>query len=325
MMTGIEIPIITAVSTKLAAVIESNRTSVLIEEARKILNDERIMNLLSLLYELDPKLAAENNKRYTRARAICNNLNLMKGSKYILIRYISARSAASLALEYQNSVADNTSDAKIKQARENGLLKREQMKHSKKTKQMRTDSLRLTPHSAQSHHFAIANNTPEYILQTPGGAAFAYPRGTPDNPTVSCPVGSKPILPDGLKFGTLAYYYQPAMISLSANSSTGQTEEDGIVPIIEIRDLPKSSQCGSAEGFHRSLHRQRSTDSEELVEEVIRSGLQDIAETVHCIGTFRTANGSNSDVASIATTYLSFDGADTERGSVSDESLLDDF
>lgn len=66
MMTGIEILIITAVSTKLVAVIESNCTSVLIEEARKILNDERIMSLLSLLYELDPKLAVENNKQYTR-------------------------------------------------------------------------------------------------------------------------------------------------------------------------------------------------------------------------------------------------------------------
>ncbi|KAJ3845956.1 hypothetical protein EV368DRAFT_89807 [Lentinula lateritia] len=141
----------------------------------------------------------------------------MKGSKYILIRYISARSAASLASEYQNSVADNTSDAKIQQARENGLLKREQM-----------DSLRLAPHSAQNHHIAIANNTPEYSLETPGGAAFAYPRGTPDNPTVSCPVGSKPILPNGLKFGTLAYYYQPSHVAMI---SSGQTEEDDLVPV----------------------------------------------------------------------------------------------
>ncbi|KAJ4499784.1 hypothetical protein C8R41DRAFT_863763 [Lentinula lateritia] len=263
-MTGIEILIITAVSTKLVAVIESNCTSVLIKEARKILNDERIMNLLSLLYELDPKLAVENNKRYT--------------------------SAASLALEYQNSMAVGQY-----------FGCQDQTSTGEQAAQMRANA----DYSLSSNVKYVQSlpKTPEYILQTPGRAAFAYPQ-----------VGSKPILPDGLKFGTLAYYYQ------------GQPEEDdGLVLIIEIRDLPKYPQCSSAEGFHHSLHRQRSTDSEELIEDVIYSGLQDITETVHCIGTFRTANRSNSNVASIVTTYLSFDGADTEGGSISDKSLLNNF
>ncbi|KAJ3914108.1 hypothetical protein F5877DRAFT_83135 [Lentinula edodes] len=299
-MTGIEIPIIAAVSAKVVAAIKSNRTSVLIEETRRILNDEHLTNLLSLLYELDPDLAAENTELYTKARAIFNNLNLMKSSKYILIRYISARNAVSLATEYQKSVADNTTDAKIKQAREKAL-RRAQMKHSKQMKQvinMSTDrGPAPTPRFIQNHQFTAPNTqTPQYILQTLSGAAFVYPRGTPDNPTICCP---------------------------NANSSTSQTEEDDLVPVIEVRDVPYSRR-GSAQAFPRS-HRRRSTNSEELVEDVIRNGLQDIAESVHCIGAFRAANGSNSDVASIATTYLSFDGADTEGGSVSDESLLDDF
>ncbi|KAJ3867623.1 hypothetical protein EV359DRAFT_61312 [Lentinula novae-zelandiae] len=301
-MTGIEIPIIAAVSAKVVAAIKSNRTSVLIEETRRILNDEHLTNLLSLLYELDPDLAAENTELYTRARAIFNNLNLMKSSKYILIRYISARNAVSLATEYQKSVADNTTDAKIKQAREKAT-RRAQMKHSKQMKQDVWRRPAPTSHFIQDHQCTAPNDQmPQYILQTLSGAAFVYPRGTPDNPTICCP--------------------QSAMIGLNANSSTSQTEEDDLVPVIEVRDMPYSRR-GSAQAFPRS-HRPRSTNSEELVEDVIRTGLQDIAESVHCIGTFRAANGSNSDAASIATTYLSFDGTDTEGGSVSDESLLDD-
>ncbi|KAF8829581.1 hypothetical protein HHX47_DHR3001124 [Lentinula edodes] len=257
-MTGIEIPIIAAVSAKVVAAIKSNRTSVLIEETRKILNDEHLTNLLILLYELDPDLAAENTELYTRARAIFNNLNLMKSSKYILIRYISARNAVSLATEYQKSVADNTTDAKIKQAREKAT-RCAQMKHSKQMKQDVWRGPAPTFHFIQDHQCTAPNS---------------------------------------------------------------QTEDD-LVPVIEVRDVPYSRR-GSAQAFPRS-HRRRSTNSEELVEDVIRNGLQDIAESVHCIGAFRAANGSNSDVASIATTYLSFDGADTEGGSVSDESLLDDF
>ncbi|KAJ4499776.1 hypothetical protein C8R41DRAFT_813562 [Lentinula lateritia] len=323
-MTGIEIPIIAAVSAKVVAAIKSNRTSVLIEETRRILNDEHLTNLLSLLYELDPDLAAENTELYTRARAIFNNLNLMKSSKYILIRYISARNAVSLATEYQKSVADNTTDAKIKQAREKAT-RRAQMKHSKQMKQDVWRGPAPTSHFIQDHQCTAPNDqTPQYILQTLSGAAFVYPRGTPDNPTSCCPVGSRLIMPNGFECGTIAYYnQQSAMIGLNANSSTSQTEEDDLVPVIEVRDMPYSRR-GSAQAFPHS-HRPRSTNIEELVEDVIRTGLQDIAESVHCIGTFRAANGSNSDAASIATTYLSFDGTDTEGGSVSDESLLDDF
>ncbi|KAJ3848567.1 hypothetical protein EV368DRAFT_68161 [Lentinula lateritia] len=228
-MTGIEIPIIAAVSAK-----------VLIEETRRILNDEHLTNLLSLLYELDPDLAAENTELYT-----------------------SARNAVSLATEYQKSVADNTTDAKIKPAREKAT-RRAQMKRSKQMKQDVWRGPAPTSHFIQDHQCTAPNNqTPQYILQTLSGAAFVYPRGTPDNPTICCP--------------------QSAMIGLNANSSTSQTKGDDLVPVIEIRDMPYSRR-GSAQAFPRS-HRRRST--EELVEDVIRSGLQDIAETVHRIGSFR--------------------------------------
>ncbi|KAJ3847167.1 hypothetical protein EV368DRAFT_88043 [Lentinula lateritia] len=159
-------------------------------------------------------------------------------------------------------------------------------------------------------------------------AAFAYhPQDTPDNSIIeSCPKGAGPILPDGFKHGTLAYYYQSA-ITKNEISSTSQTdsEEDELVPVIEIRDKPKSSRRGSAQRFPRGHVRRRSTDSEEIVEN-IRSGLQDIAETAHYIDHFRASNESNDDVSSITsgTSHMSFDDSDTEGGGIFD-SGLDDF
>ncbi|GAW10349.1 hypothetical protein LENED_012606 [Lentinula edodes] len=290
MLTGFEIPIIAIISGKVVAAIKFSRTSVLIDEARRILNDEHLTKLLTLLYELNPGLASENDDYRIHARAIFNDLDLMKGPKYILIRHIKARKVASIALEYAVSVTANTTDAKIKQAREKAL-KRDKMKHSKEIKHATTD-----------HHDVAENNTARYITQTPSGAVFAYPRGTPENPTVACPVGSRPILPDGFKFGTLAYYYQT------------QTEEDDLVSVIEIRDMPKSSRSGVAQASSPS-HRRQTINREELVEDIIREELQDIAGTAHFIGTLRAANGSDGDVASIATTYLSFDDTNTESES----------
>ncbi|KAJ4468418.1 hypothetical protein C8J55DRAFT_524984 [Lentinula edodes] len=223
----------------------------------------------------------------------------MKGRKYILIRHMSARNAKSLAALYRDVVMDNTTEAKIKQAREKARM-REQMTHNK-------DITQTISNTRASGDHAITQ-TPKYIIQTSDMAAFAYPRGTPENPTVSCPVGSKPILPDGFKFGTLAYYYH------DESSSATQTEEDDLVPVIEIRDMPRSSRSGVAQTSSQS-HRRQSTNREELVEDMIREELQDIVGTAHFIGTLRAANGSDGDVASIATTYLSFDDTNTESES----------
>ncbi|KAH7870017.1 uncharacterized protein C8R40DRAFT_672325 [Lentinula edodes] len=308
MLTGLEIPIIAAVTGKAIATFKFSRTSVLIDQTRDILNDDHITKSLILLYELNPKLASESDDRHKRARAIFNNLDLMKGRKYILIRHMSARNAKSLAALYRDVVMDNTTEAKIKQAREKARM-REQMTHNK-------DITQTISNTRASGDHAITQ-TPKYIIQTSDMAAFAYPRGTPKNPTVSCPVGSKPILPDGFKFGTLAYYYQPshvAMISSDDSSSATQTEEDDLVPVIEIRDIPKSSRSGVAQASSQG-HRRQSTNREELVEDIIREDLQDIAGTAHFIGTLRAANGSDGDVASIATTYLSFDDTNTESES----------
>ncbi|KAJ3860156.1 hypothetical protein EV359DRAFT_67550 [Lentinula novae-zelandiae] len=350
MITGLEIPIITALSGKLAAAIQANRTSVLVEETKSILNDEKLTNLLCLLYKLDPKLAKRNDKRYTKARAICDNLELLKGSKYILIRHISARSANALALQYSDHVTvgedgigsfdiADTTDAKIRQSREKAHM-REQMEHSDGNKH-----ISHAPHSVQHHHAAAANTnqTPRYIVRTPSMAAFAYHQDTPDNPTIeSCPEGAGPTLPDGFKHGSLAYYYQCVLspnqsfslqltqngITKDENSSTSQTdsEEDDLIPVIEIRDKPKSSRRGSAQRFSHTHVRRRSTDSSEEIVENIRSGLQDIAETAHCIDNFRALNESHDDVASVTsgTSYTSFDDSDTERGSIFDCGL-DDF
>ncbi|KAJ3807391.1 hypothetical protein F5876DRAFT_79745 [Lentinula aff. lateritia] len=330
MITGLEIPIITALSGKLAAAIQANRTSVLVEETKSILNDEKLTNLLCLLYKLDPKLAKRNDKQYRKARAICDNLDLLKGSRYILIRHISARSANALALQYSDRVTAETTDAKIKQSREKAHM-REQMEHSDGNKH-----ISHAPHSVQHRHAAAANTNqkPRYIVQTPSMAAFAYhPQDTPDNSTIeSCPKGAGPILPDGFKHGTLAYYYQSQLtqsaITKNENSSTSQTdsEEDDLVPVIEIRDKPESSRRGSAQRFPRGHVRRRSTDSSEEIVENIRSGLQDIAETAHYIDHFRASNESNDDVSSITsgTSHMSFDDSDTEGGGIFD-SGLDDF
>ncbi|KAF8829579.1 hypothetical protein HHX47_DHR3001115 [Lentinula edodes] len=307
MLTGLEIPIIAAVTGKAVATFKFSRTSVLIDQTRDILNNDRLTKALILLYELNPVLATKNDDRRQQAQDIFNKLEQMKGPKYILIRHISARNAKSLATHYENVVTTETTEAKIKQAREKAR-KRAQMTHSKDI----TQTITNTRVPVQDH--AV---TPKYIIQTPDMAVFAYPRGTPENPTVSCPVGSKPILPDGFKFGTLAYYYQPshvAMISSDESSSATQTEEDDLVPVIEIRDMPRSSRSGVAQASSLS-HRRQSTNREELVEDIIREELQDIAGTAHFIGTLRAANGSDGDVASIATTYLSFDDTNTESES----------
>ncbi|KAJ3877564.1 hypothetical protein F5051DRAFT_408263 [Lentinula edodes] len=267
MITGLEIPIIAAVTGKAVATFKFSRTSALIDQTRDILNNDHLTKALILLYELDPELALKNDNRRKQALDIFNKLEMMKGPKYILIRHISARNAKSLATRYENVVMDNTTEAKIKQAREKAC-KREQVTHSK-------------------------------------------------NITQTITVGSKPILPDGFKFGTLAYYYHPshvAMISSDESSSATQTEEDDLVPVIEIRDIPKSSRSGVAQASSQS-HRRQSINREELVEDIIREELQDIAGTAHFIGTLRAANGSDGDVASIATTYLSFDDTNTESDS----------
>ncbi|KAJ3931440.1 MAG: hypothetical protein NXY57DRAFT_1007324 [Lentinula lateritia] len=308
MLTGLEIPIIAAVTGKAIATFKFSRTSVLIDQTRDILNDDHLTKALILLYELNPQLALENDDRRQHAQNMFDNLGRMKGRKYILVRHISARNAKSLAAQYRNEVTTETTDAKIKQAREKAR-RREQMNHSKDITQKINTRV-----SGQDH---AVTQTPKYIIQTSDMAAFAYPRGTPENPTVSCPVGSKPILPDGFRFGTLAYYYQPshvAMISSDESSSATQTEEDDLVPVIEIRDIPKSSRSGIAQASSSS-HRRQSTNREELVEDIIREELQDIAGTAHFIGTLRAANGSDGDVASIATTYLSFDDTNTESES----------
>ncbi|KAJ3867625.1 hypothetical protein EV359DRAFT_78390 [Lentinula novae-zelandiae] len=315
MITGLEIPIIAAVTGKAVATFKFSRTSVLIDQTRDILNNDHLTKALILLYELDPELALKNDDRRKQALDIFNKLELMKGPKYILIRHISARNAKSLATRYENVVMDNTTEAKIKQAREKAR-KREQVTHSKNI----TQTITNTGVFGQDH---TATQTPKYIIQTPEMAAFAYPRGTPENPTVSCPVGSKPILPDGFKFGTLAYYYHPshvAMISSDESSSATQTEEDDLVPVIEIRDMPRSSRSGVAQASPQS-HRRQSMNREELVEDIIREDLQDIADTAHFIGTLRAASGSDGDVASIATTYLSFDDTNTESESYFDSEV----
>ncbi|KAJ3848565.1 hypothetical protein EV368DRAFT_86474 [Lentinula lateritia] len=314
MLTGLEIPVIAAVTGKAVATFKFSRTSVLIDQTRDILNNDHLTKALILLYELNPELATKNDDRRKQAQDIFNKLEQMKGPKYILIRHISARNAKSLATHYENVVTTETTEAKIKQAREKAR-KRAQMKHSKNITQTITNTGVSDGDHAASQ--MAKTQTPKYIIQTPDMAVFAYPRGTPENPTVSCPVGSKPILPDGFKFGTLAYYYQPshvAMINSDETSSATQTEEDDLIPVIEIRDMPRSSRSGVAQASSSS-HRRQSINREELVEDIIREDLQDIAGTAHFIGTLRAANGSDGDVASIATTYLSFDDTNTESES----------
>ncbi|KAJ3908073.1 hypothetical protein F5879DRAFT_418586 [Lentinula edodes] len=223
MLTGFEIPIIAALTGKVVATFKFSRTSVLLDDTRNILNDERLTKLLTLLYELDPKLAFENNEFREEVEAMFNDLSLMKGGKYILIRHISARKAKSLAKEYKHMITKNTNDARIKQAQEKARM-REQLGIAQTTIVDRGSR----PHSRYNNRAAVANNTFQYIDQNPDIAVFAYPRGTPENPTVSCPVGSKPILPDGFKFGTLVYYYQPshvAMISSDESSSVNRPKQ----------------------------------------------------------------------------------------------------
>ncbi|KAF8826603.1 hypothetical protein HHX47_DHR5000437 [Lentinula edodes] len=331
MITGLEIPIITALSGKLAAAIQANRTSVLVEETKSILNDEKLTNLLCLLYKLDPKLAKRNDKRYAKARAICDNLELLKGSKYILIRHISARSANALALQYSDHVTADTTDAKIRQSREKAHM-REQMidKISEDRLPIPFNTITLplrTPHLDTLFKLPVWLHS--HIIRILQTILPSSPVRKAQGPYCQMASSTEPS-----HITIRIEHPQPphTMASISAitkdeNSSTSQTdlEEDDLIPVIEIRDKPKSSRRGSAQRFSHSHVRRRSTDSEEIVEN-IRSGLQDIAETAHYIDNFRASNESNDDVSSITsgTSYMSFDDTDTEGGSIFD-SGLDDF
>ncbi|KAJ3908077.1 hypothetical protein F5879DRAFT_939068 [Lentinula edodes] len=286
MLTGLEIPIIAALTGKAISTFKFSRTSVLIDQTRDILNDDHLTKSLILLYELDPRLAVENDKRRQQAQNTFHKLDRMKGRKYILIRHISARNAKSLAAQYRNVVNDNTTEAKIQQAREKARM-REQIDI--------TQTITVSVVFCRSFHIHMRlteypnfrsgsccsqlvpkTQTPKYIIQTSDMAAFAYPRGTPENPTVSCPV----------------------CILLQVSSSH---------PFIAI-----------------NLAITRRNDQFKLVEDIIREDLQDIAGTAHFIGTLRAANGSDGDVASIATTYLSFDDTNAESGSDFGSEAVDD-
>ncbi|KAJ4499792.1 hypothetical protein C8R41DRAFT_915110 [Lentinula lateritia] len=164
MLTGFEIPIIAAFTGKVVATFKFSPTSVLLDDTRNILNDERLTKLLTLLYELDPKLAFENNEFREEVEAMFNDLSLMKGGKYILIRHISARKAKSLAKEYKHMITKNTNDARIKQAQdvvtrqEAGGGKSEYAKERQR-RDTETSTRHRGKHKAQMKEIVISNNS----------------------------------------------------------------------------------------------------------------------------------------------------------------------
>ncbi|KAJ4471469.1 hypothetical protein J3R30DRAFT_3737410 [Lentinula aciculospora] len=245
---------------------------------------------------------------------------------------MSAHSARSLAREYENNIKKTTTDARLKALRDKAILLLEQ----RKRKQMEEEgpakghiinvitSLReflsgldepsdqqmkyresASPSSSSSGTAKNTDNpTPRYIVQSSSMTAFSYPRikGILENPTVSCLVGSMPIVPEGFKFGTLAFY-EPSQVIANLTDSDGNSEDHRLIPALEIRDISELSQhIAQASPHHNGEFINGDSDA-----------LKDMAETAHSVDMLRSSSGD--DVVSLATTYLSLNDVTGAEGS----------
>ncbi|KAJ3999201.1 hypothetical protein F5050DRAFT_1039423 [Lentinula boryana] len=209
MITGAEISIIHFVAGKIKSKLSTDELK---EKTEKILGDQQLVNLLGEFYQLDAKHAKEQNEQWDQAHNLIDTLETLQSSKFVL-RFMNARTAYSLAKSYKKNVIKSTTAAKL-QAYKDELRKRSrsvfQKKKSTEEAGRTTDKPTKEAYSSSSHQAPPQNNanvTPRYILRSSSGIAFAYPRGTPENPTISCPVGSKPTIPEGCKYGSVVYYW----------------------------------------------------------------------------------------------------------------------
>ncbi|KAJ3744220.1 hypothetical protein DFH05DRAFT_1543415 [Lentinula detonsa] len=108
MWTGAEIPKLRLLARKIRLGLRT--TSEIKEETDTILNDRELAELLGSLYELNENHAVRNIQRCYEAHEISETISALKGLKYALMRYISARKANSLARAYRYEVKKETAN-----------------------------------------------------------------------------------------------------------------------------------------------------------------------------------------------------------------------
>ncbi|KAJ3985614.1 hypothetical protein F5890DRAFT_1123320 [Lentinula detonsa] len=106
MWTGAEIPKLRLLARKIRLGLRT--TSEIREETDTILNDRELAELLGSVYELNENHAVRNIQRCYEAHEITSSetISALKGLKYALMRYISARKANSLARAYRYEVKE---------------------------------------------------------------------------------------------------------------------------------------------------------------------------------------------------------------------------
>ncbi|KAJ3989191.1 hypothetical protein F5890DRAFT_1549827 [Lentinula detonsa] len=272
MITGAEISIIHFVAGKIKSKLSTDELK---KKTEKILGDQQLVNLLGEFYQLDAKHAKEQNEQWDQARDLIDTLKTLQKSNF-----------------------EGTTAAKL-QAYKDDLRKRSVKKKSTEEAGRTTDKPTKEANSSSSHQAPAQNNenvTPRYILRSSSGIAFAYPRGTPENPTISCPVGSKPTIPEGCKYGSVVYYHDAHMND--ADLDEVNSEDDDLVTVIEIKDGPESAQHKSQASS--SHHSEGSTSCETS----IVNALKPMAETAHLVqDILKFANDNDDDDQSGADGY----------------------
>ncbi|KAJ3846559.1 hypothetical protein EV368DRAFT_69822 [Lentinula lateritia] len=204
----------------------------------------------SLIFVVARKLKSEFRSTSTirkETEAILNNQQLVEllGTKFILVRHINIRNAYSLAKLYEEEVRRNTTDAQIQALRDKAkdLLKQQRNRRKK-------------ANEGKGEEEAPTRGLPtHYLVQSPSLTTFAYPR-----------VGSTPTVPEGFKFGTLAFYealhsfcglYPSQVVTDFANLEGIDLEDDHFVPIASSGNMPSSNHTAKRSLIERAIREQR--------------------------------------------------------------------
>ncbi|KAJ3744946.1 hypothetical protein DFH05DRAFT_1459871 [Lentinula detonsa] len=300
MITGAEISIIHFVAGKIKSKLSTDELK---KKTEKILGDQQLVNLLGEFYQLDAKHAKEQNEQWDQARDLIDTLKTLQKSNFVL-RFMNARRHHCSQI---TGLQGRFAKAKCSKKHEHllvitAILKQRSVFQKKKSTEeagRTTDKPTKEANSSSSHQAPAQNNenvTPRYILRSSSGIAFAYPRGTPENPTISCPVGSKPTIPEGCKYGSVVYYHDAHMND--ADLDEVNSEDDDLVTVIEIKDGPESAQHKSQASS--SHHSEGSTSCETS----IVNALKPMAETAHLVqDILKFANDNDDDDQSGADGY----------------------
>ncbi|KAJ3990860.1 hypothetical protein F5050DRAFT_1813341 [Lentinula boryana] len=255
MLTGLEVATLRVVVTKLISELSTDQLN---KKSDEILFDQKLADLMGVLFELNAKQALKNNERWERACTIRASINAVRGSRFTLFRYMSSRTVYSLAKSYQKQVEQDTAAAKMKAyiEKQKNMGNAHIRDHATKEVYSPNDHQRLPP------SWTTENSTSQNSQSSSSTTTFVcYPSmGTPQNPAIHCPVGSEPTIPKGLRPGNIIFY-------------------------------PLSQASGHHS--HASIHHSGTSMSDRSVD----NGSELIAETDHLAEILVSVNNSNASIA----------------------------